>query len=309
MSRPTLRAIGLAPVLGLVVLALVAIVQLGAPSVARAGPWAPDQGAGYIKLWFKYLYGFQYNDGDGNNFSYGAYHEAHLSTYVEVGLFDRFALVLHAPLLTSYHLEDPRPGGGTTSHVTPGDPTLSMRWQLLAIDRLAASVEVGLRMPFARSGPVQDVYSTDDGYPQIGQLRIGAGVWDVPLVAAVGYGFDGWYLAASGGYVIRSSGYDHQIVWSAEGGGNFDSQWAMRGRITGVHSIDVWFDDRQPGHSSPSGIGNGTGYLGFAAELDYQFQPNWYVGATVEGGLGFLSRQTGGPVVTLYLANRFGPTP
>ncbi len=276
-------------------------------SPALAGPWAPDQGAGYVKLWLKYLYGFSFNDGEGRDFSYGGYHEVHLSAYAEVGLFDRVGLVLHAPLVRTFHLEDPR-DGGYTSHLSPGDPTVSLRWQLLSIGRLAGSVEAGVRMPFARPGPVQEFYGTDEGNPRLGDLRIGTGVWDVPLVAAVGYGFDGFYLAGSGGYVFRSDGYDHQVVWTAEAGGNLGSAWQVRGRVTGVHSIDVWFDEEAPGHGSPSGIGNGTSYLGFAAELDYQFQPRWYIGATVEGGLGFLRRQTGGPVVTIYLANRFGPS-
>lgn len=289
-----------------VVALLAAALVLGGASRASAGPWAPDQGSGYVKLWLKYLYGFWFNDPDGNVLNYGAYHEVHLSTYAEVGLVDRVGLVLHAPVVRTFHLEDPR-DGNYTSHVSPGDPTVSLRWQLLSLGRLAGSIEGGVRMPFARPGPVQPLVSTDEGNPEIGALQIGTGVWDFPLVAAVGYGFDGFYLAGSGGYVMRTSGYDHQIVWSAEGGWNIDSQWAARARVTGVHSIDVWFDDEAPGHLSPSGIGNGTGYIGVAAEVDFQFQPQWYVGMTVEGGLGFLSRQTGGPVITLYLANRFGP--
>lgn len=284
---------------------VLACLVWSAAAPAAAGPWAPDQGHGYVKLWVKYLYGFWFNGPDGEVFDYGAYHEAHLSAYVEVGLVDRVALVLHAPLVRTFHLEDPR-DGSYTSHLSPGDPTLSLRWQLLSAGRLAGSVEGGVRAPFARPGEVQPVYSTDEGNPQVGALRIGTGVWDFPFVAALGYGWDGFYLAGSGGYVIRTSGYDHQIVWTAEAGGSIDPQWAVRGRITGVHSIDVWFGDEAPGHLSPSGIGNGTGYIGFAAEGDFQFQPNWYVGMTVEGGLGFLSRQTGGPVFTFYLANRFG---
>lgn len=278
----------------------------GTASPAAAGPWAPDQGSGYVKLWLKYLWGFWFNDPNGDIIDYGTYHEAHLSAYAEVGLFDRFGLILHAPLVRTFHLEDPR-DGSYTSHMSPGDPTVSLRWQLLSIGRLAGSVEAGVRMPFARPGPVQPVYSRDEGNPQVGELQIGTGVWDFPLVASVGYGFDGFYLAGSGGYLLRTSGYDHQILWSAEGGWNIDSQWAARVRVTGVHSIDVWFEDEAPGHLSPSGVGNGTDYIGAAFEVDFQFQPQWYVGATVEGGLGYLRRQTGGPVISVYLANRFGP--
>ncbi|MCA9583096.1 MAG: hypothetical protein KC416_14960, partial [Myxococcales bacterium] len=53
---------------------------------------------------------------------------------------------------------------------------------------------------------------------------------------------------------------------------------------------------------SPSGIGNGTSYIGFAMEFDYEFVERWYIGMTFEGGVANIRRQTGGPVLTAYLA-------
>ncbi|MCA9606125.1 MAG: hypothetical protein KC619_11050 [Myxococcales bacterium] len=273
-------------------------------SVAHAGPWAPAPGEGYVKLWLKYLPGFWFMDGQGQTHDYGGYHELFLSTYAELGLVDRVALVLHAPILESFHLEDPR-DGSYQSHLTPGDPTLSLRWQFLSIDRFVAAAEVGVRAPFARPGPVQTFYGTDEGNPVLGALQIGTGVWDVPATVAVGYAWDTVYLAASAGYILRSGGYDHVITWTAEGGATLEAQWGVRGRITGYHSIDVWFGDRAPPHLSPSGIGNGTTYIGFSVEADYQLQPNYFVGVTLEGGVAAITRQTGGPVISLYFAHRF----
>lgn len=274
------------------------------PSVARAGPWAPEPGHGYVKLWLKWLPGFWFLDAAGEQHDYGGYHELFLSTYAEVGLAPRVALALHAPLVQSFHLQDPR-DGSWRSHLTPGDPTLSLRWQFLAIDRFVMGAEAGVRAPFARAGPVQTFYGTDEGNPVLGALQIGTGVWDVPLSLGAGYGWDSVYLAGSLGYVVRSDGYDHVLTWTVEGGATPAAQWGVRGRVTGWHSLDVWIGEEAPGHLSPSGIGNGTNYIGFAVEADYQLQPNYFVGLTIEGGIAAITRQTGGPVISLYFAHRF----
>lgn len=279
---------------------------LAVPRSAAAGAWSPEPGHGYVKLWFKYLYGFDYAAGDGNIYGYGQYHEAFLAAYAEMGLVDRVALVLHSDLVRTFHLEDPREGQGVQSHFTPGDPYLGARVQFLQVDRLAMSAEVGVRAPFARPGAVQTLYSTDDGNPAVGALMTGTGVWDVPLTLSVGYGFDDWYLSGSAGYVMRTEGFDHALTWSVEGGANLREEgFGFRGRVVGYHSLDVFFDEGAERTDSPSGINNGTSYLGFAVEGDVQVEPGWFVGATVEGGLGLLIRQTGGPVVTGYVANRF----
>jgi hypothetical protein len=279
------------------------VLLMFAPSTAAAGPWAPDAGHGYVKLWAKYFFGFGYAHSDGSFYDL-LYQEASLSAYAEVGLFDRFALVLHAPIVQSFHLEDSR-DGGWTSYVSPGDPTLSLRWQFLQQGRFAMGAEAGVRLPFARPGPVQATYARSEGHPRIGALEIGTGVWDFPLTISGGYGWDELYLAGSIGYVMRTSGFDHVVVWSVEGGTTIERVWGARGRVVGWHSIPVWFGQAAPRHESPSGIGNGTSYLGFQIELDYQFQENWVVGISIEGGLGYLVRQAGGPVLTVYVATRF----
>jgi len=279
-------------------------LALGATE-AKAGPWAPLPGHGYVKIWLKYFYGFSFNDGQMQSFGFGGYQEVSLSTYAEVGVLPNLGLVLHAPLLQTFHLEDPR-DGSYQSHVGPGDPTFSLRWQFLAHERFVAALELGVRAPFARPGPVQDFYGTDEGNPRLGALEIGTGVWDVPLSVGAGYAWDTVYVAASVGYILRTGGYDHVLTWSAEGGATIVARLGVRGRVTAYHSLDVHFDDAAPGHLSPNGIGNGTSYIGFSIEADYQFQPNYWLGLSVEGGIpGTLARQSGGPVITLYFAHRF----
>jgi hypothetical protein len=280
------------------------MMALLAPNSAAAGPWAGEAGHGYVKLWVKYLFGFGYFAGDGAFHDYGLYQEAFVSAYAEVSIVDRFALILHAPIVQTFHLEDPR-DGSWESHVGPGDPTLAVRWQFLQAERFAMGAEAGVRAPFARPGPVQPVYSRAEGNPQIGALEIGNGVWDIPLSISAGYGGDAFYLAGSVGWVLRTSGFDHVLTWSLEGGTTVEGRWGIRGRVVGWHSVPVYFDEGAPRHESPSGIGNGTSYIGFAIEVDYQIEPDWFVGFTGEGGLGYLVRQTGGPVVTLYVARRF----
>ena len=285
-------------------LALTLVMAVIAPR-AHAGPWVPEPGHGYVKLWFKYLYGFDYHRGDGTTAAYGAYHEAFFAGYAELGVAERVGLVLHSDVLRSFHLEDPS-DGSYTSHFGPGDPYLGVRVQLLSIDRFALGVEAGARLPFARATPVTDVIASTEGNPAIAGLRTGTGVVDVPLTLSAGYGGDGWYAAASAGYVMRTEGWDHALTWSAEAGFNLsDANLAFRGRLVGFHSLGYGFEPRAEGTDSPSGYNNGAGYVGFALEADYAFEPRWFVGLTVEGGLGYIHRQTGGPVVSLYLATSF----
>lgn len=284
--------------------AALALVVLVPASEAAAGPWAPEPGHGYAKLWLRYLYGFDYRAGDGTTYGYGAYHEASLSVYAELGLVETLGFVLHSDILRTFHLEDPR-DGHYESHVTVGDPLVALRWQFLSLDRFVMAVEAGVRAPFARPGPVQIVYGTDEGNPAVGALRVGTGVWDVPVSVGAGYGWDAFYLAGSAGYVLRTDGFEHVVTWTLEGGASLrDEGLGVRGRVVGYHSIGVAFDPAAARTESPSGINNGTSYVGFAVEGDYQFAPSWFVGASIEGGFG-IARQTQGPVVTVYAATRF----
>jgi hypothetical protein len=166
-----------------------------------------------------------------------------------------------------------------------------------------SAIEAGVRFPFAPSGVVQPVYGRDPPHEQIGGLQVGTGVFDFPAALSVGYSWDRFYLAGSGGYVARTGDFDHVVTWTAEGGGTFDFGLSLRLRLVGWHSLSNGAASVR--HESPSGIGSGTNYTGFAVEGDVPVDRDWYVGATIEGGLFALARQTQGPVVTLYVATRF----
>jgi hypothetical protein len=109
-------------------------------------------------------------------------------------------------------------------------------------------------------------------------------------------------VAAGAGWVARTGGYDHALVWTAELGGTFSETLSGRIRLSGYHSIRTGDDPRD---ESPSGIGNGTSYTGVAIEGEWQFTERWYLGLTLEGGALGVRRQTGGPVISPFLATRF----
>jgi hypothetical protein len=292
--------------------AVVASVLM-APSPVRAGPWTPEPGHGYLKLWIKALYGFGYVDGAGRMHEYGDYGELFLSGYGEVGIADGLAFVLHAPLYQGFLLEDPRTGAFGDHH-TIGDPMMGLRIRLVQADRFVASLELGVRQPLAPSGERQVVYGTAAGNPAIGALRIGSGAFDVPLSFSAGYAWDDFYLAGAVGAVLRIATpgvreLDQALTWSLEGGGTFSGGMSLRVRVRGEHALPT--GDPLGRHESPSGVGSGTSIGGFAVEADWPVArdaagPSAWVGVTVEGGIpGLLLRQTGGPVLSGYVANRF----
>ena len=292
------------------IVSALALAFVSAPSIARAGPWTPEPGHGYLKLWVKEFCscGLGYIEPDGTMQPLGFYDEIFVSAYGEVGVVPGLAAWVHWPVMQTFLLEDPRPTiGGIQDRTMVGDPTLGLRWRFLRVERFVAALEAGVRFPFAPGGVQQSVYSTSPGNPRIGGLRIGTGVWDVPVSLAVGYAWSGFYLAASGGWVARSDDYDHVLTWTAEGGGTFQGGLSMRVRVTGWHALGN--GDPTLYHSSPSGIGSGTNYVGFAIEMDYPIAPDWWFGGTIEGGLFALSRQAAGPVLTLYVATRFSLVP
>ena len=281
--------------------ALLALLSLLAPSRATAGPWTPEPGEGYAKLWIKWLPGFGYHAGNGDTYDYGAYHELFLATYGELGLADGLALTWHTELVRFFSLDDPRTGE-SDAHLAPGDPALGLRWRFLRADRFVMAVEASLRAPLASDDPAQTVYADAPGNPEIGRLRIGSGVFDVTALVSGGYGWDRTYVAAGAGWVARTGGYDHALVWTAELGGTFSETLSGRIRLSGYHSIRTGDDPRD---ESPSGIGNGTSYTGVAIEGEWQFTERWYLGLTLEGGALGVRRQTGGPVISPFLATRF----
>jgi hypothetical protein len=291
------RKLANASLLALAVLAL-------APARAAAGPWTPEPGHGYLKLWLKETCncGFPYMAGDGRAIPIGFYDELFVNAYAEVGIVPSLAAWVHWPVLTTFFLEDPRTGR-VADHAAVGDPTVALRWRFLRVERFVSAIEVGVRFPFAPAGVRQPVYSAEPGNPEVGGLRIGTGVWDVPLALSIGYAWDGFYLAASGGFVARSDSFDPVVTWSAEGGGTFQGGLSLRVRLVGWHPVGI--GDPALRHESPSGIGSGTAYTGFAVEIDHPIAPDWWLGGTIEGGGPGLARQTGGPVITLYVATRF----
>ena len=284
----------------LAALALGAAVLMPAASAA-AGPWTPEPGEGYAKLWVKWLPGFGYHDGRGDTIDYGAYHELFVATYGEVGLADGLALTWHSDLLRTFVLEDPRTGASET-HLAPGDPALGLRWRFLSLDRFVAAVEASARVPLAKDDDVQTVYAAEGGNPPIGALRVGSGVFDLTGLVTAGYGWDRVYVSGGAGWVARTGGYDHALVWTAEAGMSFHEDWSGRVRASGYHSVRT---GDEPRDESPSGMGNGASYTGLALEGEWQFVERWYLGLTLEGGLFAIRRQTGGPVVSLFVATRF----
>ena len=273
----------------------------GTAAPAKAGAWTPEPGHGYAKLWLKWLPGFSYANGRGEAVSYAPYHEFFVATYGDVGIVDHVAIFWHMELLRTFHLEDPR-SGKTESHVAPGDPALGVRWQALTVDRFVLGLQGSVRAPLATRGTVQTVYSRDQPFLPVGELRIGAGVWELQGAITWGYGFDRWYMAGSIGYQWRSHRFDDRILWSLEAGVSLNTRWGLTGRAQGAYGLPT---GSAMYANSPSGIGNGVSYTGFGIELDFEFIEKWFLGLTLEGGLGFLRRQTGGPVISLAVATQF----
>jgi hypothetical protein len=272
------------------------------PTRALAGPWTPEPGHGYVKLWTKWLPGFGYHDGSGETIDYGAYHELFVSTYGEVGFADGWALFWHSDIVRFFSLTDPRTDRAN-SHVAPGDPALGLRVRFLRAGRFVMAAAASARAPLADGDPVQEVVATEGAMPVIGELRVGTGEWDFASQISAGYGWDRFYLAGGLGYTVRTGGYDHGLSWSVEGGTSLsDVPLSFRLRIQGLHPIDT---GDAPRHNSPSGIGNGTQYTGYALEADWELTQRWWLGLTFEGGLFAIRRQTGGPVLVLYGATKF----
>ena len=285
-------------------LSLIIVASLCFASPAQAGPWTPNPGHGYAKLWLKYHLGLEYQDGKGNRREYGGgYHEFFLNAYGEVGLFKNFAFWLHAPLVRMFWLGDARTGE-TTRHLAPGDPTFGLRWGFLKHATYVGAFELGLRVPIAKKEPVQELWVDEGGgkAERIGSLLVGNGVFDVPIRLAFGSSWGDTYVAGSASMTLRTGGYASLAGWSIEGGSSFLERFSWRLRMRGQHTLG---DDDAPRIESPSGVQNGTSFVGLAGEMDVRFVGAWVVGLTVEGGLFAVYRQGRGPVFSLYVATSF----
>jgi hypothetical protein len=210
---------------------------------------------------------------------------------------------MHAPVAQVFGLEYTR-ARAMQWHATPGDPTLGLRLELARPGRAAFALEGYVRAPVANGAPVQPVYSAmGPTFQQVGALRIGNGSTDVGMSFSMGYAQRQWYVGGAFGAVLRSNGFDPAGTVSIEGGGRVArDRVGIRGRVNAFLSVPV---GTAPRHESPSGMGNGTRYWGFALEADVRVARRWDVGLTFEGGIGPLLRQTGGPVVSLYCATSF----
>ena len=285
--------------------ALAVVFCVLSSSSALASPWAPERGHGYAKLWMKYLLGFGFVDSEGDASDYASYHELFVASYGEVGLGAGFAFWWQSDLLRTFYLRDPTEGR-RRAHAASGDPAAGVSWQFFASERLAMSLNVGVRAPLAEPDPVQTVYARNANesgeFEALGELRLGEGAWSVSTKVEVGYAFDTWYVAGSLGYAVRNRGYEDRFTWSVEAGLNFRPRLRGRLRLSGAHSLG---NGSAPRANTPSGLGNGVSWAGASLEGEYEFADDSYVGVALEGGLGFLRSQTAGPVVSLYIANQF----
>ena len=278
------------------------LVAFVVSQTAQAGPWTPPSGHGYVKVWGSWLAGFEYQDKNGDLRDIGQYHQLNWSAYVEVGLVESLAAWAHAPFMRFFWLEDPRTGD-VQSHVAPGDPTLGLRWRFFARGGFALAAEGGVSLPIANDSPLQSVVDAEEtGQPVIGQLQAGTRVVDLPLTVTGGYSFGKAYTAASVSYIIRTDGYAHDVGFTAEGGYTFGVPITLRLRTTGRFPLPI---GDAPRSNSPSGIGNGTSYLGFAGEFEYAFYQSWSAGFSIEAGPIGVRRQARGPVLSLSLSTHF----
>jgi len=270
---------------------------------AEAGPWSPKLGKGYAKLWFRWLPSNNYAKGDFSRVPFHGYHEWNVVTYGEVGLSRGLALFWQSDLTRIYLL--PEKGGKREGpFVGVGDPALGLKWQFLQRGPLALGVSGSVRAPLADSSPKGKIYSSEEGAPLLGELRMGMGAWAFQGAFSWGLGFRRWYLQGELGFEVRTAGQDPAFRWSVSSGVNLVWGISTSLRLSGHHAIPVGVEPR---HDGPSGLGHGTSYTGMAFIIDWEFVDNWYLGTTIELSILFqgVARQAGGPVTTLYVATKF----
>ena len=150
-------------------------------------------------------------------------------------------------------------------------------------------------VPIARASLRHQVVDVDSG-ATVATLRVGAGVLDWDNVLQVGWAFSGGYLGGELGYRWRSGGFQGGVDFTAEGGVRLVEPLMLIVRLPNFWSVgptSAMLDE------SPSGIGNGTRYLGFALELDWRHTESFSTGFIVEGAYKY-ERQGGGPVLSAY---------
>ena len=287
--------------------ALAAVCLVAAPALASAGPWTPAPGHGYLKVGLRALPGLGYSPHPDDPYFqdevptlYAPYLEAGAQTYVEVGIAPRLAATLSWEPIRTFLLYDPV-DDKPRFFAAVGEPHLGARVQFAQMGRVALAAEGWFSIPIQSNDPVAPVYSIAEEPEQIGELRIARGAMEGYGGLAAGLGFGRIYGAASFGVQKATVSWDTVLRWGFEVGGRVGRSGAAQGRIkiAGYHSLD---DGTEPTHTSPSGLGNGTSYVGATLELDREIREGWYLSLSLAGGLGGLRRQTGGPVLGLAVA-------
>jgi hypothetical protein len=281
------------------------------PATAGAGPWTPDAGHGYGKVWLAALPGIGFNpgpeaaaDGIEGPQLFGVYQEVSLGTYMELGLAEGVALVAHWAPVRTFVLGDPRAGAQAQFHASVGEPMVGLKVRPVKVKRFVLGFEAGLRAPTGRNLTVQDMHGLAQGNPKIGALTTDSGSWDATVGVSAGLGFDRWYCAAAAAWTWRSEGYDSVATFSIEAGRGLGRKglWSGRFRVAGNLPLH---DGTAPYHASPSGLGNGTTYVAFTLEVERKVAEGWWVGASLAGGLPPVLRQAGGAALTLSVSHAF----
>jgi hypothetical protein len=269
---------------------------------AMAGPWTHGPGHGYSKAWLSLLPGIGWNGELGTAPSlYGYYQETFVGTYAELGFAPRLDATVQWTPLRTFLLVDPV--DDATFVANTGEPALGVKWQLLAVKRFAMAIEGQVRFPGESNAPVATTHSMIDG-AEIGALRVANGVFEAQLGLSFGLGLDAVYAAWGVHAMKRGGGFDSVLLWTAEIGLGrpMKTGWTGRVRLGGRHGLR---DGTAPYHDSPSGIGNGTEYVAFTIELERLVAKDLWFGISVGGGLGPVTRQTGGPQLAISVSRRW----
>ncbi len=265
---------------------------VGTSTPAVAGPWSPQQGDGYIKVWNKVLLASRFTDRSGQTRSTQGYRELFLSTYGEVGLGADLAAIWQWDLARVFSLDGIWKAG-------VGDPELGLRYAPVRWGPLALGAEIALRAPLASSTTFAQL--RDESGAPAAQASLGAGVWEGRASLVVGAAWRALFISGSFGYALRSRFAD-ELRWTVEAGGQW---WRLGGKLglNGVHAL---------GSSAGSvelagGRGDGASSTGIALELYAEPWQGGSVGLTTEFslfGLGLVS-QPRGLVLSLFVGSKF----
>ncbi len=261
---------------------------------AFAGGWTPRKNGGYAKLWLRWQAADGFLDGhhgaDHKFEAIGNYNELFLNAYLEYGILDRLTAVAFWPFLTNYFMSDIN----DFSYTGTGDPSLGLRLGLVQ-RRWVLSVQLLGTLPIANSNLRHPFFNTETG-AFLGELRVGAGTWDIEPRVQTGIGWKNGHLNGEVGYRFRTDGFHTVFSGTAEAGYRIFRPLYGIVRIVRVRPVG---STTAPLDDSPTGIGNGTKYFGFSIELDWQRGEHFSLGLVGEGATSY-SRQAGGPVFNVY---------